>query len=64
MFTVRVAAARDVSFVILNNRRYAALGHFAQRFGMRAIPGVEDLDSGVAWSFDRVGPALVEIARG
>ena len=31
----------DVSFVILNNRRYAALAQFAGRFGIEALPGTE-----------------------
>ncbi|MEQ1494910.1 MAG: benzoylformate decarboxylase [Novosphingobium sp.] len=31
----------NVSFVILNNRRYAALDHFAKVFGMNAMPGTE-----------------------
>ena len=30
-----------VSFVILNNRRYAALDHFAKVFGMNRLPGTE-----------------------
>jgi benzoylformate decarboxylase len=30
-----------VSFVILNNRRYAALDHFAKVFAMNALPGTE-----------------------
>ena len=30
-----------VSFVILNNRHYAALDHFAQVFGMNRLPGTE-----------------------
>ncbi|MFA5966416.1 MAG: benzoylformate decarboxylase [Sphingomonas sp.] len=29
----------DVSFVILNNQRYAALEHFAKIFGMNGVPG-------------------------
>jgi benzoylformate decarboxylase len=28
-----------VSFVILNNQRYAALEHFAKIFGMNGVPG-------------------------
>ena len=31
----------NVSFVILNNRRYAALDHFAKVFNMNALPGTE-----------------------
>jgi benzoylformate decarboxylase len=31
----------QVSFLILNNRRYAALDHFAKVFGMNAMPGTE-----------------------
>lgn len=31
----------NISFVILNNRRYAALDHFAKVFGMNALPGTE-----------------------
>ncbi len=31
----------DVSFLILNNRRYAALDHFAKVFGMNRLPGTE-----------------------
>ena len=31
----------NVSFVILNNRRYAALDHFAKMFGMNSMPGTE-----------------------
>lgn len=31
----------SVSFVILNNRRYAALEHFAQVFGMNAVAGCD-----------------------
>jgi benzoylformate decarboxylase len=31
----------EVSFLILNNRRYAALDHFAKVFGMNAMPGTE-----------------------
>lgn len=31
----------DVSFLILNNRRYAALDHFAPHFGMNAVPGTD-----------------------
>ncbi|MDP3677339.1 MAG: benzoylformate decarboxylase [Novosphingobium sp.] len=31
----------NVSFVILNNRRYAALDHFAKVFGMNAVPGCD-----------------------
>jgi len=29
----------NVSFVVLNNRRYAALDHFAKLFGMNRVPG-------------------------
>ncbi|MFM5948121.1 MAG: thiamine pyrophosphate-dependent enzyme, partial [Novosphingobium sp.] len=36
-----VEQAVDVSFVILNNRRYAALDHFAKVFNMNALPGTE-----------------------
>lgn len=31
----------NVSFVILNNRRYAALDHFAKVFAMNAMPGTD-----------------------
>lgn len=31
----------NVSFMILNNRRYAALDHFAQAFGMNVVPGTD-----------------------
>lgn len=31
----------NVSFLILNNRRYAALDHFARTFEMNAMPGTE-----------------------
>jgi benzoylformate decarboxylase len=31
----------NVSFLILNNRRYAALDHFAKAFSMNAMPGTE-----------------------
>jgi benzoylformate decarboxylase len=31
----------EVSFLILNNRRYAALDHFAKVFGMNQMPGTE-----------------------
>jgi benzoylformate decarboxylase len=31
----------NISFVILNNRRYAALDHFAKVFAMNAMPGTE-----------------------
>jgi benzoylformate decarboxylase len=31
----------NVSFVILNNRRYAALDHFAKVFAMNAMPGTQ-----------------------
>ena len=36
----------NVSFVILNNRGYAALGNFARRFGLNQLPGtkVEGID--------------------
>jgi benzoylformate decarboxylase len=30
-----------ISFLILNNRRYAALDHFAKVFGMNGLPGTE-----------------------
>ncbi len=33
--------AANVSFVILNNRRYAALAQFAGRFGIKALPGTD-----------------------
>ncbi len=31
----------NISFVILNNRRYAALDHFAKVFNMNALPGTD-----------------------
>ncbi len=31
----------NVSFLILNNRKYAALDHFAQIFGMNHVPGTD-----------------------
>jgi benzoylformate decarboxylase len=31
----------NVSFVVLNNRRYAALDHFARVFAMNAVPGCD-----------------------
>jgi benzoylformate decarboxylase len=31
----------NISYLILNNRRYAALDHFAKVFGMNAMPGTE-----------------------
>lgn len=31
----------NISFLILNNRRYAALDHFAKVFGMNRLPGTE-----------------------
>lgn len=31
----------NISFVVLNNRRYAALDHFAKVFGMNQLPGTD-----------------------
>ncbi|MEO8723286.1 MAG: benzoylformate decarboxylase [Sphingobium sp.] len=46
MYTVQglwsaVEQNADISFLILNNRRYAALHNFAKKFGLNALPGTE-----------------------
>jgi benzoylformate decarboxylase len=46
MYTIQalwsaVEQQANLSVIILNNRRYAALDHFAQHFGINAMPGTE-----------------------
>ena len=39
-------AGADIAYVVLNNRRYAALDNFADRFGLGDLPGtaIEGID--------------------